>query len=375
MIRARARRAFAPVTSRGAFLLFGSLVVAIALGCASPLAEGEARYRQGDWLGALEIWRAIPPDTAEHDPARARIEAVESEFERLVVRYKQRARYFERAGRLAESILNYRLALKLQPDDRETLAHVQELARQLAEREKGLRAALRDALAERRLADARRHIASLRELDPFDPSLESRELEVEAQIEAEVARLVGAGRDHFRRGHLDEAEQRFRTALELDPQNESAQGYLSYLSTVRAEAKRTGLRPEQLRPPAPFATEAEIRAEGFHQNALAAERAGDPWRAIRYELRALHAHSKHEGARRHLESLRAELAPEVEALIESGRAYFRQEDLQAALDQWRRALLVDPTNQRAREYVARAERMLENLERLRSETPGPVGAR
>ena len=93
------------------------------------------------------------------------------------------------------------------------------------------------------------------------------------------------------------------------------------------------------------------------------------------ELRALHVDSEHTEARHHLDELRAELAPEVDGLIESGRKHFREEDLQSALDQWRRALLIDPHNERAREYVARAERMLENLERLRSEPPNHVGAR
>ena len=35
------------------------------------------------------------------------------------------------------------------------------------------------------------------------------------------------------------------------------------------------------------ASDDEIRAEGYHQNALAAERSGDPYAAIRNELRAL----------------------------------------------------------------------------------------
>ena len=54
-------------------------------------------------------------------------------------------------------------------------------------------------------------------------------------------------------------------------------------------------------------------------------------------------------------------------MIEAGRNHFRNEDLQSALDSWRRALLVDPNNERAQAYAAKAERQLQNLERLRSE--------
>ena len=115
------------------------------------------------------------------------------------------------------------------------------------------------------------------------------------------------------------------------------------------------------------ATDAQIRAEGLHQNALVALRGGDPWLAIRYEQRALAADPQHEGARRQLAGLRATLGSQVDELVESGRAAFMQEDLQGALDQWRRALLVDPQNEKAKEYVARAEKLLENLEQLRDD--------
>jgi len=57
----------------------------------------------------------------------------------------------------------------------------------------------------------------------------------------------------------------------------------------------------------------------------------------------------------------------VEELIRRGQDEYQQEDLEAALEQWRKALLIDPGNAQALEYVARAERLLENLERLRAE--------
>lgn len=365
--------AFARRPARALLAGLASLILSFA--CASPMRDGALRYRQGDWVGALELWRSIPPGSSEYDAATRRIEALEAEFDQLVVRYKQRARYFERSGRLAESILNYRLALKLQPDDRQTLAHVQELARVLASEVAERKEALRAHLGERRLAAAREDLVSLRRLDPFDPSLETQEREVEEQIRAEVERNIADGSARFRRGRLDAAQKSFEAALALDPQNDAARGYLSYLTVIRSEAKRAGVRPATLHAPERFATEAEIRAEGLHQKALAAKREGDPWRAIRFELRALHVDSEHAEARRLLDELRAELAPDVDELIETGRRHFRQEDLQSALDQWRRALLIDPHNERAREYVARAERMLENLERLRSEPPNHVGAR
>jgi len=338
----------------------------LAVACTTPLELGERRYREGDRLAALQIWRSVPEDSSEHARAKRRIAEVEQEFERLVVRYKQRARYFEQRDRLAESILSYRLALELQPGDVATLDHVQQLARVLATRKRELRAEYAAAVASGDLARARESLGRLRKLDPLDPELETGSRQLAAALRAETLRLGQAGRSAFGAGNHAAAERAFRGVLALDPEDESARGYLSYIATIRGSGGRAGEPPAAF-DPAAFATESGIRAEGFHQNALAAEREGDLYAAIRQELRALEVGPDHVAAREHLANLRRRLAPDLERLIETGRTAFGNEDLQTALESWRQALLVDPENERVRAYAARAERQLQNLERLRAE--------
>ncbi len=342
-------------------------------GCTTPLERGERLYRQGDRLNALESWRAVPETASDHAEVLKRIEVVEAEFERLVVQYKQRGRYYEERGRLAESILNYRLALKLQHEDAATLAHVQQLARILAARKEELQQSFQVASDAGDLALARRGLARLRSLDPFDPELETDERQFQDALRTEVTRRLGAGRRGFLSGNQQAAQQAFRSVLELDPDNESARGYLAYLATIRLDGQEATGRPGVFELPDRFASDAQIRAEGFYQNALAAEHRGDPYAAIRNDLRALQADADHASARRHLTALRGRLAGEVDGLIEAGRQAFRSEDLQSALDLWRQAVLLDPDNERARAYTARAEQQLQNLERLRSEPVGPTG--
>jgi tetratricopeptide (TPR) repeat protein len=333
--------------------------------CTTPLQQGERVYHEGDRLRALEIWRSIGEDASDYDRARSRVEVVEAEFERLVVQYKQRGRYYEGKQRLSESILNYRLALKLQPDDRETLSHVQDLARTLATRKADLQRRYRAAFEANNLPIASRQLLALRTLDPFDPELETDERQLHAALRAQVDSSMAAGRRSFAAGRYDASVGYFQAVLEIDPDNESARGYLSYIATLRREAARAGQEPVAFETTISLASDEEIRAEGFHQNALAAERKGDYYTAIRHDLRAVQAHSDHEAARRHLAQLRQRLAVEVPALIEAGRTAFSDEDLQSALDLWRRALLVDPDNERVIAYIGRAEQQLQNLERLR----------
>ena len=49
------------------------------VGCTSPVEKGERLYREGDRLGALELWRAIPENARAYPSVKQRIEVVEAE--------------------------------------------------------------------------------------------------------------------------------------------------------------------------------------------------------------------------------------------------------------------------------------------------------
>jgi tetratricopeptide (TPR) repeat protein len=365
---------------RSAFVLIAACA---ALACTTPLEQGEKAYQRGDRERAIETWRGIDSAEIDYRSAQGRIEAVADERVQLVARYTQRARYFEERGRLAEAALDYRLALRLDPGDAALLAHVQELARRLAiAREEGL-VQFRAAFARDDLAAARVHIASLRTLDAYSPEIADEQRRLAAALAGRIDASLARGRDGFAAGRYASAERAFRAVLELDPQNESARGYLAYIERERAaapDAEVTAADPDPAdlapaaRPQRPRSSEAEIRAEGFLQNALAAEAAGDAVQAIRYDLAALDADARHSGARSHLTSLRRALAAQVPMLIEAGRRHFQREDLRAALDQWERALLIEPDNDEAREHAQRAQNLLDRLEELRAAPLPPVSS-
>lgn len=348
------------------------------LSCTTPFELGERRYQEGDPLAALALWRGIRSDQFEYEAAQQRIREVEQEYEQLVRFYKKRALYYEERDRLAESVLNYRLALKLQQEDRATLDHVQGLVRRLASEREAKRQELREAFAQGDLATAHDALDRLQVLDPFSPETTNDGRPLEAALAAEIEQSLARGRRGFGSGDHRAAEQAFASVLELDPNNETAQGYLAFIERIREQDRQTAAAPPATAPePREVrASDAEIRAEGMYRNALAAERRGDAFEAIRWDLRALRSNAQHGRARRHLAGLRRRLAPEVPGLIEAGRRRFQQEDLQSALDLWRRALLIDPENVEAREYADRAEQLLESLDRLRgAPLPPRVGAR
>ena len=223
--------------------------------CASSGETGELLYSAGDLHGAIESWRAADPKAFA-----PRIAAVEQELEARVQRYIANAQVLEREGRIAEALLDYRLALELRPDDAANLAHIQQLARDALTQRTALLDAYREVRARGDLAAAEPALEKLRRLDPFEPAYQSEEIRLRAAI----------------------AEER-RARRE------------------RARAARTA---------------------------------------------------------------------QVESLVEAGRAAFGDEQLETALELWRRALLIDPENERVQAYIARAERQLETLEQLRAERGG-----
>jgi tetratricopeptide (TPR) repeat protein len=340
--------------------------------CTTPLELGERRYREGDRVAALEIWRSVDSNSLYYGAVQRRIKEVEDESVRLVALFKKRSGYYERKGRLAESVLNYRLALQLRPNDRATLDHVQVLVRSLAAQVEEARNAYAKAYEAGDLIGARAQLAVLRTLDPFDPRLATDERQLEDTLQRQVKPLLAKGRRAFSSGDYRSAERAFRLVLQLDPKNETARGTLSLIAQIRdVEKTAAGRGSRGVDPPQIHATDQEIRAEGLFQNALDAEREGNLFKAIEFDMKALDANPNHPILRAHLKDLRRR-TPSAEELIRQGQDAYQQEDLEAALEQWRNALLVDPGNAQALEYVARAERLLANLERLRA---GPeIGA-
>ena len=81
----------------------------------------------------------------------------------------------------------------------------------------------------------------------------------------------------------------------------------------------------------------------------------------------MQANPEHVSARSALSDLRQKLRERIEPLYDEGKRYFQDEDLHNALRVWRRILMIDPTHERARENVERAERILSRLEEIQTD--------
>ena len=337
------------------------LCLVALLACTGPLQRGENLYRQGDLAGAREAWRTIPPGHGEYREARRRLELADSEFDRALLRYEKQAEFFESESRLAEAVLYYRLILKLDPSRDAVLERTQELVRELAAQEAREKAGLEAALRAEDLELASRHATALARLNPFDPGLQSDVRQVRAGIGERVQTHLERGKTAYATGQREAARREFLTVLVLDPRNETALGYLSYIH--RFEELEAN---EQVPPPPSAISRKDILAEGHYRSAREAEASGEPFWAIAEYEAALSVDAGHHASQRDLNALRSRLQPQVPELYDLGKRYFQEEDLHNALRAWRRVLLIDPGNERTREHVDRAERMLARLEEIQT---------
>ncbi len=351
------------------------------VGCAGQYERGDQLYSQGDVAGALSAWRDIPPSSAEYARAHARLETIEAELSSSLARYEKRAEFFEGEGRLAEAVLYYRLALKLDPDRPQTLARTQSLYRELRAKETEERAKLAAALAAGSLREANESAERLQTLDPFDPAIQIELRQVRAETGAQVLRFLEDGKRAYALGDRAAARASFERVLELDHENEAALGYLSYIK--RYDQEVAAQQPERPRPsagganaaassrapPPPAVSSEEILAEGRYRSGQRAEESGDPFRAIQEYKAALRIDPNHAASKRRLTALRQELAPRVPVLYDQGKRYFQDEDLEKALAVWRNALLIAPDDARTKENIDRAERILSRLEEIQTRGP------
>jgi len=341
-------------------IVVASVVSAVLLsGCASPIERGESLYRQGDLRGAVELWKSVPEGNRGHDDAQARLKAAEEEFERTLRRYEMRGHFYAVRGRLAEALLHYRLALKLDPSRGTSLSQIQEIVRDLDTRERSGREALSQAMSRGDLVAASQQMQALEKLDPYNPELRLQLEQARSIVGARAENHLRTGKGHYEGGDLEQAEREFQRVLELESDNESALGYLSFIRLTRQ--KRL---PSDLSAISP--SEQQVLAEGHFRRAVASEKENAPFTAIQQYTQALEINPSHSRASRRLARLRERLRPEIEELDGLGKRYFQEEDLQNALLMWRRVLMIDPTHARTSENVERAERMLSKLEEIQA---------
>ncbi|MFC1590572.1 tetratricopeptide repeat protein [Candidatus Omnitrophota bacterium] len=190
-------------------------------------------------------------------------------------------------------------------------------------------------------------------------------------LKSRIEKHLKQARIHYNDGEYGLAIYEWHIALSLDPGNQEIRGYIN-----DAEEKLAGKREEIRKVKAPR-VEIEIAPErpAEYPQALRIppEEDREPLSAeepLVEETLAEEALAEElkEVADKYREVEELRLQEDIEAIIEAGIAYYNSEDYKSAIEEWKRALELEPEDERIRNYMWDAEdRLVEQLRDMEEE--------
>jgi tetratricopeptide (TPR) repeat protein len=307
------------------------------------LTRAEQARAESSYVEALEALALIATLEPNHP------EAAELEIRCL---HEHGAR-LERSGDLAEAVVVYGRILDKRPGDADTRV-AQERCREESDRRAARSADIRkafargmDAFAADDLMAARNAFAAILRDTPNDEDARAMLRRTQAALSRRAQTFLRDARKNIAERRLDIAATQIEQARALDP---NADGIASLASALeRARPAAVTRAPEAPRPLAPPSTLKEGELRELYRRGLGAlteKRSAD---AIRYLELVWSASPTYQRVAEYLKR---------EYLILGLDAYAAGR-LDEAVAQWERALLVDPSDARARGYLTRAQQQLE----------------
>jgi tetratricopeptide (TPR) repeat protein len=318
------------------------------------LARAEQARAESSYVEALEALALIATLEPNHP------EATELEIRCL---HEHGAR-LERSGDLAEAAVVYGRVLDKRPGDagarlaqERCRAESDRRAARSAEIQKAFARGM-DAFAADDLVAARNAFAGILRDTPNDEDARAMLRRTRAALSRRVHVLLRDARRSLTERRLDAAATQIEQARALDPDADGLASLAAALERARPVAATRA--PEPPRPPAPATSstlkESELRE--LYRRGLAALAERRPADAVRYFEIVWSASPKYQRVAEYLKR---------EYLILGLDAYAGGR-LDEAVAQWEKALLVDPSDARARGYLTRAQQQLERSREVEGDT-------
>jgi len=176
-------------------------------------------------------------------------------------------------------------------------------------------------------------------MDPENADVRFRLDSLNVILKDDISATLGRADAHLARGRYSQAEQEYEVVLRRDPGNSRA---------------REGL-----------ATLRRIENQRLFESGKAAYEEGQYEQALPIFETVLRQDTRHAEAKRYLELTRKALTPVVDAHFRAGLQQYLVEHYEEALEEWRKALRIDPENEAILGYAQRAEEKIKALEKLK----------
>lgn len=241
--------------------------------------------------------------------------------------------------RFLEATKSYSRVVRMTSGNPEAHRRLKEIQPQMQSYYADLVAAGDSLRSRREIEKARRSYQLALELDPGNDSLLTRVAELNEAAQSSIRSMLNRANSHLTRNQLDEAQREYERVLAIDSRNARA---LRGLEAVRTK-----------------------RNDEILQRAVSAFNESNYMTSLRMFLQILDKDPRNREAGDYLNQVRRALEPEVDNLFRSGLQLYTKDNFKAAIEEWNKALLINPNHAATLEYRKRAEEKLQALERLK----------
>jgi tetratricopeptide (TPR) repeat protein len=252
-----------------------------------------------------------------------------------------------RRGKKTDAAEDYEKALALKPDDHDVKAKYDKLGADISALVNRYLGKGDAAYAKGDYATAAENYNKAKSIHQGRAKAEAKLKKLNDKFKGEFTKDLRAGNEALASGNLPAARVAFKAALAVMPSNEKAKAGL-----VQANTRMT----EQIKK---FTTQADSAAGN-----------GKKSEAIKLYNKILAMDPNNANAADHVKSLtgteaKAKVnADQVKALYYQGVDFYVNNNIKAAIETWKKLLVLDPTHEDAKKNIARAQTKLEALAKL-----------
>ncbi len=354
-------------------LCYGIVVLAaIALGACTPFEEfyitPEKRIdrlvAKQEYAQALAVLDSLPsnvPEAAGRQQKRQQIEALIADYERVVL---EDARRKQEKDELAEAYKIVELALHKVPSSaRLQQAHIL-LREQQAERMREIEERLLIADTESLLQKASlwKERAQVKSNGSDGVETRAQVEQVRAKLRTCRERLMECGLRALDSNRLERADKCLNLAQQIEHKRDVAQA-LAQLNEKKTSLIRKVRVKKQRTQEAQRRKESEQLLTQLHEAIAAADLPGAQQALSRLNSLGIQSQELMDLQ----QALNNAIGAKVDELLEQGNALYRDEKVQEAKAAWEAALALDPTNERVRMSIERADTVLKKLQELQQQ--------
>jgi len=299
---------------------------------------GEDYYNKGRYQEALSEFQAILTINPKHAEAKGYIKKIQiamvqkergqEEKERKIATHYRLGETYYKGARYQEALSEFKAILTLEPKHREASKYLVKTEEAIKERKEAQREVVRRKIQEKRAR--------------------------------EIASHYGLGETYYKAEQYRDAMEEFKKILTIDPEHKGAAKYIE-----RAQESLKRSEEERLLAEKKAKEKERERKISRHYNSGAEYYKEDDLIGASEEFKKiLDLDPEHKGAKKYLACIRDKLRKaitEAGSYYTRGIAYYERGEYKKAISQWEKVLTLDPTHERAGQYIKKAQEKLREI--------------